>query len=115
MSDSTSMTPLSQVMKSLDEKGFGAEFKIKKDEGAVMDGTGKNYKAEDLQVVKVYRFEGESDPADMAILYALKTNDGEKGYLLDAYGTNAEEDLQYHIDFIKKMPAGKDERLEDID
>ena len=33
-----------------------------------------------------YRFEGESDPDDNAILYIIETNDGTKGTLVDAYG-----------------------------
>ncbi|WP_143960523.1 hypothetical protein [Litoribacter populi] len=115
MSDSTYMTPLSQVMKRLEEKGYGAEFRTKKDKGAVLDEGNKTYSAEDLKIVKVYRFEGESDPADMAILYAIQAKDGKHGYLLDAYGTYSDEEQQYHIDFIKKVPADKDERLDDID
>ena len=33
-----------------------------------------------------FRFEGESDPDDNAILYVIETNDGTKGTLIDAYG-----------------------------
>src|SRR6476469_807477 len=45
-----------------------------------------NYKPEQIQVVNFFRFEGESDPADNAILYVIETNDGIKGTLIDAYG-----------------------------
>ena len=33
-----------------------------------------------------FRFEGESDPDDNAILYVIETTDGLKGTLIDAYG-----------------------------
>jgi len=36
--------------------------------------------------IALYRFEGELNPSDNAILYAIKTNDGEKGTIVDAYG-----------------------------
>jgi hypothetical protein len=45
-----------------------------------------NYKPEQIQVVNFFRFEGESDPGDNAILYVIETNDGTKGTLIDAYG-----------------------------
>ena len=49
----------------------------------------KVHKAVDLNVVKYYRFEGQTNPDDSTILYAIKTNTGEKGLLVDAYGVYA--------------------------
>src|SRR5680860_977822 len=100
MSDSTSMTPLSTVMARLAQKGFGSEFKINKD-GARIDGHARIYQPEDLWILKVYRFEGESDPADMAVLYAIETNDGKQGFILNAYGTYSDQDQIFYDDFIK--------------
>lgn len=99
MSTSASMTPLSVVMARLQDKGYGREFVIEQD-GAHLTGTGKAYRAEQLTIVKVYRFEGESDPADMSVLYAIQTDDGENGYLLSAYGTYSDQDKPYYNDFI---------------
>ncbi len=112
MSDSTSMTPLSTVMTSIAKKGFDKEFKIKK-EGARLDGNDRVYQPEDLWILKVYRFEGESDPADMAALYALETTDGKKGFILNAYGTYSYQDQKYYDDFIMKVQIEKEDRLED--
>ena len=33
-----------------------------------------------------YRFEGTSDPDDMAIAYAIETKSGVRGILVDAFG-----------------------------
>ncbi|KEO75369.1 hypothetical protein [Anditalea andensis] len=115
MSTSRSMTTLSQVMNRLPELGYGEELKIKRDKGAILGDDENIYKPEDLKVVKVYRFEGESDPADMAVIYALQTNEGKKGYLLDSYGTYSGEDALYVNEFIKKIKIERDERLEDLD
>lgn len=112
MSDSTSMTPLSTVMTRLAQKGFGSEFKINK-EGARVDGHDRLYQPEDLSILRVYRFEGESDPADMAAIYAMETNDGKKGFLLNAYGTYSDQDQEDYDNFIKKVHIDKKDRLED--
>jgi hypothetical protein len=112
MSDSTSMTPLSTVMASLAKKGFEKEFKINR-EGARLDGHEKVYQPEDLWILKVYRFEGESDPADMAALYAIETTDGKQGFVLNAYGTYSDQDQKHYDDFIMKVQIEKEDRLED--
>ncbi len=36
-----------------------------------------------------YRFEGISDPDDMAIVYAVESRSGLRGTLVDAFGTYA--------------------------
>ena len=112
MSDSTSMTPLSTVMASLAKRGFDREFKINK-EGARLDGNDKTYQPGDLWILKVYRFEGESDPADMAAFYAIETTDGKKGFILNSYGTYSDQDQKYYDDFIMEVQIEKQDRLED--
>jgi hypothetical protein len=61
MSTSASMTPLPVVLARLQDKGYGKEFVMEQD-GAHLTGTGKVYRAKQLTIVKVYRFEGASDP-----------------------------------------------------
>jgi hypothetical protein len=39
---------------------------------------------------KFYRFEGDSNPDDNAIIFAISSKDGWKGTLLDAYGVYAD-------------------------
>ena len=55
--------------------------------------TGASYKPDQINVVDFYRFEGISDPADMAVLYVIETADGAKGTLVDAYGTYSDPDV----------------------
>lgn len=111
MSTSRSMTPLSVVMNRITEKGYGREFKIAED-GAYLDDNGSRYQPGDLTIVKTYRFEGESDPGDMAVLYAIESNDGEKGMILNAYGTYSDQDQKSYDEFI--LGVKMDER-EDLD
>jgi hypothetical protein len=45
---------------------------------------------EAFNVDEVYRFEGDSSPDDSSIVYAISSNAGVKGTLVDAYGTYSE-------------------------
>ncbi|MCB0669975.1 MAG: phosphoribosylpyrophosphate synthetase [Saprospiraceae bacterium] len=45
---------------------------------------------EDFEVTEVYRFEGMSSPDDNSVVYAIKSVEGVKGVLVDAYGAYAE-------------------------
>ena len=45
--------------------------------------------SEDVVIAEHHRFEGVSDPDDMAILYAIEAN-GVRGTLVDAFGVYAD-------------------------
>jgi len=45
---------------------------------------------EDFEVTEVYRFEGDSNPDDSSVLYAIESKDNLKGVLIDAYGVYAD-------------------------
>ena len=73
----------------------------------------KCYKPEDLKIIKTYRFEGDSDPADSSIIYLIEANDGLIGYSMDAYGMyTAHEDEEGYDNFIREIPVeDRDEQL----
>jgi hypothetical protein len=63
------------------------------------------YTPEEVKVLNFYRFEGNSDPADNSILYAIETSDGGRGTLVDAYGPYADSKISsfmQQVDEIKK-------------
>ena len=45
---------------------------------------------EDFTIDEFHRFEGMSNPSDNSIVYAISSNSGIKGVLVDAYGVYAE-------------------------
>ena len=49
---------------------------------------------DDFEIVEVHRYEGESDPGDEAIVYALESKDGKKGILVSGFGMSAGEDVR---------------------
>jgi hypothetical protein len=79
------MKTLSACLNSLLAAGFETQFKATKN-GLKSLTTEKIYNPEDVKISSFYRFEGESDPADNSIVYAMETVTGEKGTLTDAYG-----------------------------
>jgi hypothetical protein len=51
---------------------------------------GQRFAPKDLKIRGYYRFEGVSDPDDMAIVYAIETSSGVRGVLIDAFGVYAD-------------------------
>lgn len=99
------MNTLSQIMEKLRQKGLDNEIKMT-DHGKMMGRDGdKIYKPEDLTIIKTYRFEGDSDPGDNAVLYLLEDSDKRIGYIMDAYGTYSSQESPGFDDFLKKIPT----------
>lgn len=84
----TEMTTLVKCSNNLYSEGYKENFVAK--EGGIHAGTNDTlYKPEEVKIVSFYRFEGESDPGDSSVLYAIEAHDGKKGMLIDAYGAYA--------------------------
>lgn len=97
------MTTLSQVMEKLRVKNIEVEYQWTK-EGFTL-GNGRFYQPADLTIVKVFRFEGMTDPADMAVLYVIEAKDGAMGYSVDAYGVYSDHDGEEGYDnFMRQIP-----------
>ncbi len=83
---------LSEVIRDLKTQGYAADFIYR--ENKLMDmGSGKSYDAREITILKEYRFEGNTNPDDMSILYSIETVDGTKGTISTAYGANANTEL----------------------
>jgi hypothetical protein len=82
MTNRGEMDTLSTVLKDLKIKGQDHEFLINKD--GKVTSKGKLYKPQEISIIKTYRFEGESDPSEEAIVYLVQANDGSIGYSMDA-------------------------------
>jgi hypothetical protein len=92
-------TPMAVKTEALREKGFTEEFQICQ-EGLKALNSGKIYQPQDLKIQEHFRFEGISDPDDMAVMYVVKTNDGLKGTIIDAFGLYANPELS---EFMKEV------------
>lgn len=74
------------------EHGYKENFRATK-EGLESIETSRRYQPEEIHVVNFYRFEGITDPGDMSVLYVIRTDDGAKGTLVDAYGTYSDAEV----------------------
>ena len=102
------MATLSQVMNQLREKGMDAEFKLADNGLGLINGiSGKVYSISDLRIIRTYRFEGDSNPADSSILYLIEASDGQTGYLLDAYGAYSGYDDDNFDKLIREIPVAE--------
>ncbi|ABG60147.1 hypothetical protein [Cytophaga hutchinsonii] len=94
--DSAEMKTLSACTKMLEEQGFKTQFLALR-EGIKSLASDRVYTPAQVKIVSFYRFEGNSDPEDNAILYSLETVSGERGLLIDAYGAEGDINITNFI------------------
>ncbi|WP_078779948.1 hypothetical protein [Elizabethkingia meningoseptica] len=87
--ENNDMTTLVQVMNTLKRRGVDKEIQMTDDKKFILQNSNKEYKPEDLTIIKVYRFEGDSNPSDNAALYLVEDTTGQKAYIIDSYGAES--------------------------
>jgi hypothetical protein len=91
--------------------GFGDSFQARR--GALFALTGGRLLApEELCVREIVRFEGESDPGDAALLFALCSRDGAtRGTFVAGYGATADAETASAIERLDARFGSRPERL----
>jgi hypothetical protein len=79
------MKSLTTCLNQIVNEGYTEDFKVT-DTGLESLHKQGIYEPGQIHIINYFRFEGESDPDDNAILYVIETDDGKKGTLIDAYG-----------------------------
>ena len=101
MQDKEEERSLVNVENELTKDGFTQDFKVTDGRLHTLDPRSpKSYAPDDVTIVDFYRFEGESDPGDTSILYAIEATDGVRGTIAAAYGVYADSDTD---DFLKQV------------
>jgi len=90
------MATLTQAIDNAVKRGYSENFKLVST-GLTTENDGKLYSPSDVRIEDFFRFEGDSDPEDNAILYLIETNDGRKGLVIDAYGAYADSRVSTFI------------------
>lgn len=101
------MKTLSACMNKLQADGYTANFMVQNGNLKVADQN-TLYRPEQVKINNFYRFEGESDPADTSILYAIETDDGIKGLVSDAYGVYADQGVAKFINAVEEISKKTD-------
>jgi hypothetical protein len=104
---STEMNTLAECMNKKLTEGYTQNFSVN-ERGLQAADSQKIYQPGDLKIVNFYRFEGNTDPADSAMLYVIETNDGSKGLLSDAYGVYADGKTSSFIAQVEEMNKNTD-------
>jgi hypothetical protein len=84
---------VSEALTDLKKRGYSYDFNLRSNNFycAVLD---REYNAPQLQVKETYRFEGDSDPEDEAIIFAIAAEDGVQGTFVNGYGTYADSESE---------------------
>ncbi len=112
----TFMNTLTSCVNKVVKDGYTDSFKVTK-QGLFSSAKNKYYRPEEVSVINFYRFEGESDPGDMAIMYVIETHDGLKGTLIDAFGTYSDNSVNVfmkEVEDIQKKVVKKDKPEQEL-
>ena len=93
---------VSEAINQLQKKGYTIDFNL--NENSLSHHFEKFN--EDFEIVDVYRYEGNSDPGDEAVVYALESKTGLKGILVTGYGVSMDS---ASAEILKKIPIRKSE------
>lgn len=90
---------LVETLENLRKEGYTEDFNIRFDSLIC-------HKAcllpQEFEVDQVFRFEGNTNPSDEAILFAISSTNGDlKGVLVNSYGVYADEMTEEMIDKLK--------------
>ncbi|MEO7925004.1 MAG: hypothetical protein ABIR30_15085 [Chitinophagaceae bacterium] len=78
---------VSEALNGLKKRGYDLDFNLTENCLVCQDD---KFDVKDFEIVEVYRFEGNTDPSDEAVVYAIESVSGTKGVLVSGYGISAE-------------------------
>lgn len=88
---------LVQVLDDLKQQGYTVDFNFEDGKLHALNNQG-SFSADEVKITEEFRFEGDTNPADESILYAIEAGPL-KGTLIDSYGAKSDDSLER---FIKK-------------
>ena len=92
---------VSQAVDDLKQRGYTLDFNLK---GNCLECQEQSFNPKDFEITEFHRFEGNSDPGDEAVVYAIESHNGLKGVLVNAFGVYSEP---ISDDMIKKLSFQK--------
>ena len=85
---------VTEAIEELRQQGYTFDFNL--EENCIVCDTDK-FKADEFDIVEVYRYEGDSDPADEATVYGIQSKSGLKGVLVKGYGSSLDNAMTTKI------------------
>ncbi|MBA9075882.1 MULTISPECIES: hypothetical protein [Rufibacter] len=109
MQDKEELTSQLKVEAKLKNEGYTEDFRVTEDNRLCSYSGDKSYSVDEVRIVDFYRFEGETNPDDMAILYAIECNDGTKGKISNSYGPYADQNIDAFLKEVEDLGKNIDE------
>ena len=94
------MNTLSGTLADLGRQGFTHHFQVVGHRVRTLDGGG-TFDPDQVLIREWHRFEGVSDPDDMAIVYALESVNGTRGTLVDAFGVYSDPAISAFMEKVR--------------
>ena len=101
MATETDCQTLASAIDDLARRGFTESLAVVGNE-LLTTKMQKIFRPDEVVIREYRRFEGVSDPDDMSIVYAIETDGGIRGTLVDAYGVYADPAVSA---FLSKVPV----------
>ena len=79
---------VTEATNELKKQGYTLDFDLSNNQ---LTAENESYPATDFEITDLYRYEGPSDPADEATVYALASTGGIKGTLVTGYGASFDD------------------------
>ena len=99
-----SLDTVTDTIEDLARRGFTDHFMVRGRKLVAIDA-GRPFLPRDVVIREYHRFEGVSDPDDMAVVYALESREGTKGVLTDAYGAYSDPAVGAMLDILRIDPV----------
>src|SRR3954453_1956301 len=92
---------VTEALADLKERGYSFDFNLRSNRFycAVSDS---EYDVHQLQIKETYRFEGNSDPEDEGVIYAIAADDGVQGTFVNGYGAYADSESEALLNLHKQ-------------
>jgi hypothetical protein len=74
---------ITEALEALKTRGYVIDFNLGFN-GSASEAESK------YKIIEVHRFEGNTDPDDEAVVYAIESNDGRKGFFVNGYGVSSD-------------------------
>jgi Fe2+ or Zn2+ uptake regulation protein len=81
---------VSEAIEKLRAQGFIHDFTLEGNEFVCDKG---RFSTDHFEIMDIYRYEGDTDPADEAMVYALESDIGLKGILVTGYGVSSDNEV----------------------
>ena len=95
---------VSEAVNSLAKRGYTNDFEIMTEtECLVCHKSSLNLSPEEFHIDEIYRFEGDTDPGDEMIVYAISSDNHQlKGIVINAYGMYSDPVVYKIVERLKR-------------